>query len=115
MSDPLDDDWSFWPDFGEEPTPRPPPRPRQRGPAPHRALLTNGDTIYLFGVLSMADELLPVPMISFHAHVVCVLPQCCVIERWCGDEGWGRDWVIVYGPPAGTDTEWLRSHEDWAA
>ena len=36
--------------------------------------------------------------------------MCCIVERWCRDEGYGRDWSIVWVPPPGIDVDWLREH-----
>jgi hypothetical protein len=113
MTDPIDDDdfWRRWPGFENEPTPQAQRRPHHVAgkPVNHRCLLPGGEVVFCFGTLMQDDELL-VPMIVFHRTIVIILPTNSLIERWCGDEGWARDWAIVYGPPAGTDTTWLAEH-----
>ena len=113
MTDRPDDDDIWAGLFDEEPAPQQPQsRPRAVMPAVHRVLLPGGEVIFVFGVLTQDDDL-PVPMIGFHSHVICVLPQCSVVERYCGAHP-GPMWHIVWSPPPGSDVGWLRQHDDWA-
>jgi hypothetical protein len=83
-------------------------------PVVHRVLLPGGETVYGFGVLALAAEDLLVPVLWFHRSIVCIMPQCCVIERWSRDE-LRRDWSLAWAPPPGADLDWLQSHPDWVA
>jgi hypothetical protein len=94
---------------------RPPVEVTDSTPIIHRVLVPD-NCLWVYGFLGRSTVLPDVPMMWLGRELIAILPMNCVIERWCRDElGYSRDWRIVWSPPPGIDTEWLRWHNDWAA
>jgi hypothetical protein len=73
------------------------------------------DVFYIYGYLGCSTELPHIPMMWLAGELIAILPMCCLVEHWTRGEPSHRDWTIVWSPPLGIDTNWLRDHSDWVA